>query len=150
MVLYGHDKAIAAWAGERLGISDWGPCSAIGVIRNNSLAAAAVFHHYRHPDIEISFVTATRHWATPQTVRAVFRYPFIQLGCKRITAITKATNQPARAFLCRIGFRQEGVHPDVFENDDAISYGLLRRDAARWIEEVGKVSTVSAANPVSR
>jgi RimJ/RimL family protein N-acetyltransferase len=135
MLIYGHDEAVAAWAGERLGISDWGPCRAIGVMRDGAMAAAAVFHQYRHPAIEISFVTANRRWATPRTVRGIMRYPFIQLGCKRLTAITEEANQPTRAFLVRLGFKQEGIHPDAFLSGAAVSYGLLRDDAARWLAE---------------
>ena len=149
MLIYGQDVALAKWAGDRLGIQDWGPARAIGVVRHGSLAAVAVFHHYRHPDIEISFVTAHKGWATPQVVRGILRYPFIQLGCKRLTAITGATNQPTSAFLCRLGFRQEGIHPDVFLTEDAISYGLLRRDAAKWLKEKECSENVAPGSAVS-
>lgn len=135
MILYGHNRAVARWAGERLGIEDWGPCTAIGVMRHGEMAAAAVFNNYRWPNIEISFVTVTPRWATPGAVQAIFRYPFVQLGCKRLTSVTEATNQRARAFLCRLGFREEGTHPDALPTGDAITYGLLRKDAARWLAE---------------
>lgn len=135
MLLYGHQGAVSAWAGRQLGIDNWGPCQAIGVLRDGRLVAAAVFHQYRYPNIEISFVTTDRRWATPQSVRGIMRYPFVQLGCKRLTAITSDTNQPARAFLCRLGFRPEGFHPDTFESGGAVSYGLLRKDAERWLAE---------------
>ena len=147
MLLYGH-QGIAAWAGKQLGIQDWGPCQSIGVLARGKLVAAAVFHCYRHPNIEISFVTIDRRWATPQTVRGIMRYPFIQLGCTRLTAITSDKNHPTREFLCRLGFVQEGFHPDTFESGDAaVSYGLLRAQAARWLTEdrdAGKISTIAA------
>jgi RimJ/RimL family protein N-acetyltransferase len=149
MLLFGHDTTLTRWAGDRLGISDFGPSVAIGVLRRGDLAAVAVFHHYRWPDIEISFVTCDKYWATPQTVRGILRYPFIQAGCKRLTAITTSKNLPTRAFLCRLGFREEGHHPDVFADGDAVSYGLLRKDAARWIAEDtchGQEHTTSAAS----
>ena len=133
MILYGFDQAVARWAGDRLGVSDWGPCRAIGILRGGDLVAAAVYSQYRHPNIEISFVTSSRSWATPGAVYAIMRYPFVQLGCKRLTSTTEATNQRARAFLCRLGFREEGYHPDALPAGDAVTYGLLARDAARWI-----------------
>ena len=147
-LLYGHDVALSRWAGQRIGISDFGPCVSIGVLARNALVAVAVFHQYRHPNIEISFVTSDKHWATPQTVRGILRYPFIDLGCKRLTAITEATNQPTRAFLCRLGFHEEGYHVDAFENGDAVTYGLLRKDASRWLagEDVGKIESRCSAN----
>jgi len=147
MLLTGHDIALSRWAGDRLGIADFGPCATIGVIARGELVAVAVFHQYRHPNIEISFVTANKRWATPQTVWGIMRYPFIQLGCKRLTAITTAMNQSTRTFLCRLGFKQEGYHPDVFEDDDAVTYGLLRKDAARWLAEESVVGQKFAVCP---
>lgn len=143
-MVYGYDRAVARWAGDRLGIADWGPSRAIGILRHGELVAAAVFSQYRHPNIEISFVTSSPRWATPEAVRAVMRYPFVQLGCKRITSVTEAKNQRARAFLCRLGFRQEGIHPDALPTGDAITYGLLARDAARWLaeEDRGKIQSI--------
>lgn len=135
MILYGRSQYVAAWAGERLGIADWGPCQAIGVLRDMELVAAAVFNNYRHPNIEISFVVSSPRWATPLAVRSILQYPFDQLGVKRLTSVTEATNQRARAFLSRLGFREEGVHPDALPTGDAITYGLLARDASRWLTQ---------------
>ncbi len=136
MLLYDHDRAIARWAADQLEVQNWvGLTAGIGVIRNGAIVAGAVFYNHRPPDIEIAFVTTTRHWATPQVVRGILRYPFMQLGCKRLTALTEVTNQPTRAFLCRLGFREEGRHPDAFMSGDGLSYGLLRKDAARWLAE---------------
>lgn len=138
---------LVKWASDRLSLKSFGPCTAIGVVHRNELVAVAVFNEYRHPNIEITFVTSSPRWASPQSVRAIFAYPFKQLGCRRITAITEATNQPARAFLCRLGFKQEGVHPDALPNGTAITYGLLARDAAPWLEDKpsGKISPIPPA-----
>lgn len=148
MILYGFDAAVARWAGDRLGIADWGPCKTIGVIRHGELVAAAVFNNWRHPNIEISFVTTDRRWATPEAVKAIMVYPFVQLGCKRLTSTTDESNRAARAFLSRMGFHHEGTHPDANPNGGGlVTYGLLRKDAERWLEEPdsGKKFTACAA-----
>lgn len=147
MLIFGHDRALAHWAGARIGIADFGPCAAIGVAHRNEIVAAAIYHAYRHPNIEVTFVTSSPRWASPGAVRAILRYPFVQLGCRRVTAITEAMNQPARAFLCRLGFQQEGYHPDALPSGDAVTYGLLAHAAARWIAEErsnGKVDPTAA------
>ena len=148
MIVYGYEQVFARWAGERLGVKDWGPCMTIAVYRRGEIAAVAVYSRYSHPNIEISFVTEMPRWATREAISAILRYPFIQLGCKRVTATTEATNQPARAFLCRLGFREEGFHPEAFPTGDAVTYGLLARDAARWLVggKVGQefITTASA------
>lgn len=138
---------LVEWASDRLGLKSFGPCQAIGVRHKDQIVAVAVFNQYLHPNIEITFVTSSPRWASPTTVRAILSYPFKQLGCKRITAITEAANQPARAFLCRLGFAQEGEHPDALTTGMAVSYGLLARDAARWLEDksVGKKLPISPA-----
>lgn len=139
MLIYGHDRELSLWAGLKLGfdgpIRTGAPPVAIGVARKGEIVAVAVYHDYRPPSIEVTFVTTTPRWASPSNIKAILHYPFCQLGCKRVTAITPETNVCARAFLERLGFKQEGVHPDVYDgnNEDGISYGLLRRDAERWL-----------------
>lgn len=139
MLLFGRDRELSLWAGDRIGIKDFGPCAAIGVAHRGSIVAAAIYNNYRPPNIEVTFVTSSPRWASPGAIRAILAYPFKQLGCKRITAVTEASNQPARAFLCRLGFRQEGIHPDALPTGDAVTYGLLRKDAARWIAEESSI-----------
>ncbi len=144
MLIFGYTQALARWAGERLGVADFGPCQTIGVLRNGQIAAVAVFNNFRSPSIEITFVTADPRWATPDAVRAIIGYPFNQLGCKRLTAVTEATNQRTRAFLCRLGFRHEGTHADALPTGDAVSYGLLRKDATRWLIEEARCKSLAA------
>lgn len=136
MLLYGHNRELALWAGRHLGFD--GPIrstepTAIGVIRGGKIVAAAVFYNAGPTSIEITFVTSTPRWASREAIKAILHYPFVQLDRKRLNAITEACNADARAFLERLGFRQEGVHPDGFPSGDGISYGLLRADAQRWL-----------------
>ena len=134
MLILGWNRELARWAGERIGVDDFGPCVAIGVAHKGEIVAAAVYNQYRHPNIQVTFVTSSPRWASPGAIRSILAYPFLQLKCKRVTAVTEATNQPARAFLCRLGFREEGVHPDALPSGDAVTYGLLVRDAVRWLD----------------
>src|SRR5258708_7674672 len=58
-LLVGRDRDVAHWVGRQLGIEDFGPCVAIGIIRDDELIAGAVFHGYREANIEISFASTT-------------------------------------------------------------------------------------------
>jgi hypothetical protein len=136
MLIFHADAALAKWAGDRLGMEIAKPNTSIGVAHRGRIVACAVFNNYRVPNIEITFVTSSPRWASPNAVKRIIRYPFLELNCKRITAIIEATNQPARAFLCRLGFKLEGVHPEVFASGaGAETYGLLLKDAGRWVAE---------------
>lgn len=136
MLLYGHDRELSLWVGQRLGLD--GPVrsvepTAIGVARHGRIVAAALFTNYQPPNIEITFVTTTPRWASREMIKGILSYPFVQLGCKRVTAVTEECNGAARVFLERLGFKQEGIHPDAFPSGAGISYGLLRADAERWL-----------------
>ena len=136
MLIYGHDRELSLWAGNHLGfggpIRGYDPI-AIGVARNGKVVAVALFANHQGPNIEVTFVTSTPRWASREMIKGILSYPFAQLGCKRVTAVTEECNDLARAFLERLGFRQEGIHPDAFPSGQGISYGLLRQDAERWL-----------------
>lgn len=150
MLLFNCDRELARWAGSRLGMQIAEPNTSIGVAHKGQIIAAAVFNNFRHPNIEVTFVTSSPRWASKGAVCAILRYPFIQLGCKRVTAIIGATNQPARAFLCRLGFKLEGIHPDVFASGAAETYGLLRKDAGRWVAEEYPLEQIVTASSNAR
>jgi RimJ/RimL family protein N-acetyltransferase len=134
MLLFGIDSALGQWASERLDGRQFSPpFVAIGVAHRGRIVAAAVYNNFCHPDIHVTFVTSSPRWASPGAVAAIFRYPFRQLGCRRITAVTAESNDRARLFLERLGFRREGYHPDARIDGASISYGLLLRDAERWM-----------------
>jgi RimJ/RimL family protein N-acetyltransferase len=147
MLLYHCDEALAKWAGDRLGMEIGKPNTSIGVAHRGQIVAVAVFNNFRPPNIEVTFVTSSPRWATRGAIAAILKYPFHQLRCKRVTAIIEATNQPARAFLCRLGFKLEGIHPDVFVSGAAETYGLLLSDAARWVAEEHPLEQIIAASP---
>jgi ribosomal protein S18 acetylase RimI-like enzyme len=134
MLLFGIDRELGQWASDRLdGRRFTPPFVAIGVAHKGQIVAAAVYTSFCHPDIHVTFVTSSPRWASPGAVRTIIRYPFLQLHCKRVTAITAVSNAAARAFLQRLGFKSEGLHPDALPEGDAVSYGLLLRDAERWL-----------------
>lgn len=135
MLIFGADRELARWAGARLDIPDFGPCATIGIVKNNSLAAVLVYNNYQWPNIEMSLATSTPYWASREVLGAIFRYPFVQLGCKRVTAVMAEGNVKGRAFVLRLGFVFEGFHPDMLRTGAAISYGMLRANAACWIGE---------------
>lgn len=135
MLIFGHDEAVAYWAAQRLDVADFGPCAAIGIARKGKLVAAAVYYRYSGPNIEFAFASSTPRWATKETISAVFRYPFVQLGCRRMTALTHEANSKAQEAMTRLGFVKEGYHPDAFADGAGISFGLLRAAAEKWIGE---------------
>jgi|TARA_R110000824_G_scaffold196779_2_gene380067 RimJ/RimL family protein N-acetyltransferase len=136
-LICGHDEKMAAWAEENF--PDCAPLcrplSSIGILSSdNKIMGVAIFNNYRQNDIEITFITATPKWATPGNIRGILNYPFIQLGVKRMTAITKKSNKQARKFLIRLGFDLEGVHPYAAKDgSSSCTYGLYQKKAEKWL-----------------
>lgn len=110
---------------------------AIGVVRRGQLIGGAIYHDYRERDgdIEMSAAFLTPAWCLPQTLRGLFAYPFLQLGCARMTTITTRKNKAARGFDERAGFKLEGVMRKAFnKKHDLMIYGMLREEC-RWIKD---------------
>ena len=139
-LVLGHDEELATWA-EKSGVGPFQrPLTAIGVSdKDNKIMAVAIYNNYRHDsDIEVSFVAATPRWATQGNIRAILSYPFVQLGVKRLSAITTKKNKRCRKLLIGLGFKQEGVHPYAGENGaTAITYGLYSEPAQKWVGQDG-------------
>jgi len=135
-LIFNRDDELAAWA-ENV-YPDCAPLArpltAIGVASDEGeIIGVAIYHNFRHTDIEITFVTSTPRWATKATVRSLLHYPFFQLGVDRMTAITRKSNKKARKLLEGLGFLLEGTHPYAAMGKTACTYGLYRQNAIdRW------------------
>ncbi len=135
MLVYGWTREVARWVERELGLPDFGrDIAAIGVVRGGEMVAGAVFNNWRPPAVEITFASRHPRWATADAIAGILRYPFVQLGVKRVTAVTPEGNEAARRFMRRLGFKEEGRHPDALPTGAAISLGLLRVDAERWLK----------------
>lgn len=130
-VLYGADAAVAAYVAARIphASEGFGACAALGVVRGSALVGGIVYHNWRGRDIEVSAAFDRADWARPAVLRRLFAYPFEQLGCARMTAVTGAKNRRARRFLAGLGFVREGIARQALADDeDAIIFGLLHAE----------------------
>jgi RimJ/RimL family protein N-acetyltransferase len=132
-LVYGADHAIAAWVRARCPwVDGFGGAHAIGIACGPDLVAGVVFANYRGSGIEVSIAADHPRWARKGVLRALFAYPFIQLGCRRITALIPAKNEQSLRLCQGLGFSVEGRHPALFPDDDGVSLGLLR-EHCKWL-----------------
>lgn len=137
MLVYGHNRELCAWAslglfGEPDGFDE--KAVAIGVIRDDKLIAAVIYSNYL-PSIsmEMSIYSIDKKWATRYNLKRLFSYPFIQLDLKRVAAMCSASNEGVVMFLKKLGFQQEGRHPQArHDGDDALSFGMLKHQC-KWL-----------------
>ena len=83
---------------------------------------AAVVNDFTGANAEVTVVG--RCW-TVRIVRDISRYILHRLGCRRVTARTRASNAEAIHALEVLGFKREGVAREWFDGEDAIVFGLL-------------------------
>lgn len=144
-LLFDHDRTVADFVARLIPhmavrVNDFGfgevfgVGAAIGVLNDRqNLVAGVVFHNYDPyvHSIEVSCAATSKVWAETDIVRAILRYPFVQLGCQRCTAVTPRKATSPRRFLESLGFKREGSVRRGFGDDNAIVYGLLREEWAQ-------------------
>ena len=123
------------WARERIpNIPTLEDCyQAIIKKKDGELVAVVVFNLYSGADVAMHIAAVPgRRWMTRQFLRAAFRYPFLQLGCRRVSGYVPVTNLEAQRFDEHLGFVREGLMREALPNgEDVIVYGMLERES-RW------------------
>jgi RimJ/RimL family protein N-acetyltransferase len=136
-ILAGKDELVTQWVTERIkdfSVSGKGH-SAIGLMDGDGqILAGVVYDMFRGYDVQMHIATTKdRKWMTKTFLHECFRYPFLQLGVKRVTGLVPASNEDARRFDEHLGFKLEGrVRLGCPDGDDLLIYGMLK-DECRWI-----------------
>jgi RimJ/RimL family protein N-acetyltransferase len=126
-LIYGQDERVMRFVCERTGSPGWIGATTIGYEKDGELIAGVVFESYSHPNIHIhvAAVPGTR-WVTKEFMFAVFKYPFLQLKCARVTGVVEANNTHALAFDKHLGFVEEGrLRCGAKDGGDLIVLGML-------------------------
>lgn len=138
-IILGESPRLLPWAAELMPFQNftWGPnCNTIGVEnKDGDLIAVAVYHDY-YPScgvICMSLAAKSPRWATPRVFAEMLAFPFLGLGCQRITTYQPEGLTHAHKLVEGVGFKLEGVMRRGFGDRDARIYGLLREDAERWL-----------------
>jgi len=141
-----QNEYIVDWIQDKLGyeITD---CTTIAQARHGHIEAVAAFHNYRPESgtVELSFASASPHWQSRRYLRDLFDYPFMQLGCIRITTFAPKANSRAVSLNRRIGFKPEGIMRLAHFGDDLVVFGMLR-DECRWLRH-GQKQTQGSQSP---
>jgi RimJ/RimL family protein N-acetyltransferase len=110
-------------------------CTGVGIADHNKrLIAGVVYSHYDgEHDIMMTVAASTHRWLSRNILYALFAYPFLDLNCTRVTAVTAKKNKKARKFLEGLGFKLEGRLRRKYGKTDGLIYGMLKQEC-KWIE----------------
>jgi RimJ/RimL family protein N-acetyltransferase len=112
----------------------------IGLKQDEELIAGVLYDDYNGSNVWMHVAAIPgRRWMTRELLYTAFAYPFIQLGCKRITGWVEASNTDARRFDEHLGFKQEAVIKHAArDGGDVIMYVMFREDC-RFLKELQNV-----------
>ena len=106
-----NDK-LAILIANRLEANDFQPCQCLAMMDGDKLAGVVVYFCYRHPSIEIAIFSDDPRWVTNRDmVGEILAYPFVQLGCKRVTAMVDRHNKRSRKMVKGLGFDRISTSP---------------------------------------
>jgi RimJ/RimL family protein N-acetyltransferase len=122
--------------------------TAIGLELDGELIAGVVYTLHTGPRGAVMMHVASdgsRRWMTHAYLAACFRYPFVQLGCRRVTGLVRADNAAAQRFDEHLGFRREGlIRQGCNDGCDLILYGMLESEC-RFLEGKHHAALLRAA-----
>ena len=133
-LVYHDNERVGQWLLDQIPyVESWSPGhQTIGLERGGKLIAGVVFEHFTGHDIDVS-VAVVGGWVSHTFARAVFRYVFHQLTCRRISCEIAGQNAAMRHIAGRLGFMVEGEKRDAIPGDSLVMMGMLRSEC-RYIK----------------
>jgi RimJ/RimL family protein N-acetyltransferase len=98
--------------------------------RDGEVIAACLFHEHNGSNLFMHIAgTPGTNWLTRDMLWNCFHYPFVQLGCKRVTGWIEADNVRSRRFAERTGWTNEArLEKAGRDGVDVIIYRMFRED----------------------
>lgn len=134
-IVAGRDQEVAEWICDRVPELELStPYTAIGLAKDGELIGGVLYDTYTRINIDMHAAGVPgKRWLSPYSMGEIFRYPFRQLGVKRVTARVRAKNAVARKLVEQAGFVLEGVVRQALPGgEDCCIYGMLREEC-RWL-----------------
>lgn len=145
-ILYGADDMVGRFVTSRLRA---GPLPGfelprffvgLGIVKKGIFVGGVIFHNQhtfndRPVWIEVGIACDHPSWATKQTIRQIFKYPFVQLGCATLLSSIRKSNHRSRKLCEGLGFKLTGKIPHGHDGrEDILGYAMTRKQC-HWLEE---------------
>lgn len=136
-MFFEHER-VACWVGGRIGLPEMERGGkSIGIERNGNLIGGVVYNHW-FPGIDIQMHIAGARgepWLSRPILNALFYYPFVELGLRRVTSPVAASNDACLRLVRHLGAVHEGtLRRGWFNGEDLLVFGMLREEC-RWLKD---------------
>lgn len=130
-----NDPRVGDWVREKIPkVACWteGFKSLAAIEEDREIAGAVVYDAFTPFDCCIHVRLDKPGCKEPHVLRAVFAYPFEQLGLKRLTGLVGARNERGQQLCQWLGFRPEGRKVLALGDEDELIYGMLAGEC-KWL-----------------
>lgn len=133
MIVLEQDPALLRFASERLQVRFDHAQSVWIASVTDEVEAVVVYTRFSEHNCEMSVATNLKKtWARRPFLRAVYRYPFVQRGFARVTAVIEEDNTPSLTMCRKLGHVEEGLLKQWFGAKDGVVMRMLRSEC-RWL-----------------
>ena len=128
------DKSVVGpWVARKVG-TVWTPesCEAIGLTRDDEMIAGVIYEKWK--GVSFLFHMAVDGLMTPEYLAAIFHYPFVHCGVRKVIAPISQKNAKSIRFAENLGFRKEAQLLDAHPDGSLLLY-TMSREQCRFIGE---------------
>lgn len=130
--------ALIAYLASKVGIT---PAEMIGsmpfdvaaVVRAGRPIGAVLYTNFRGNSIEMTWA-GEAGWLTRENLRAIFNYPFEQLGCLVAFASVDLSNSKAIDLLEKLGCKRGAVIPHLYGRNKDGAFYCMAYDKCKWLD----------------
>ena len=133
-IIANQSDRVGVWVAERTGrTAPWGPFAAIGIEEDGELIGGFVIDNYvRKARVSIHAAGVRGKWVTRELLRVVFRYIFVQLGCKVIINTVNVDNELSMRGTAKLGFTEVLRVPNGAGSCDLAIFVMQKSDC-KWL-----------------
>lgn len=115
----------------------------LGLERAGELVAGVLYDNWNGVNVWMHVAIEPGTYLTPRFVRYAFEYPFVEMGCRRVSGWVEASNAAARRLDEHLGFRVEAsLKGAASDGGDVLVYAMTR-DECRWLRAAAPSMAVS-------
>lgn len=109
---------------------------ALGLEKNGELVAGVLYESFNGVNVWMHVAVAPGARITRQYLHYCFYYPFVALGCKRLTGYVEASNEKARRFDEHLGFKPEAVLKGAARDGGDVILYVMHREDCRYVDPI--------------
>lgn len=129
-LLLGQEDRVIPWAAKIIGFEpEDQDMRAIAWGNDEHIRGAVLYERFSRFDCIMHVASdGDSNWFSRPMLFAIFAYPFVQCGLRRVTGTIASKNAASLRFAQHLGFEVEGLCREAAENDDLVVLGMLRRN----------------------